>query len=266
MANASNFGPRRFTEKYLTNWSLANPNKSVYAFGLNRKRPGYFDLSFKANRDAPIETWPVKVLPGAFQLANSMTPDVAGLCNAFKTQYTVSFERQEGRGASLRIADSGCACFAHQAKAGQARGGKTPAPYGSRTPYGGGRTPLPGSATPGRATPGMSGRYTPSYMGGATPGYGGGGAGAGAGAGAAYGGYAPPMAPGPAPGPPPAMPPGAAAYGYGSAAPGPPPAFPLGGPPGAAGAGAGAGAGAPSGIHPSRLQMMGGQAPGAGRW
>lgn len=31
--------------------------RSVYAFGLNRKRPGYFNLYFKTNMNSPIQTW-----------------------------------------------------------------------------------------------------------------------------------------------------------------------------------------------------------------
>lgn len=160
---------------YLTNASLANPNRSVYAFGLNKHRPGYFDLAFKANSTAPIQTWPVKVLPGAFKLGQAtQLADVAALCNAFKTQYT--------------------------AQANAARGGRTPAPHGAMTPGYGGRTPGYGGRTPGYGgrTPGYGGA-TPGY-GGATPGYGG-----------ATPGYGmPPMPPGMPPMPPgmPPMPPG----------------------------------------------------------
>lgn len=133
----------------MTTWTAANPRRSIYAFGLDRERPGYFKLSYKANREAPIETWPVKVLPGHFKLNKAdQLPDVLSLCNSFKTQYTTSL-----------IAAGGS--------------NRTPA-IGSRTPYGSGgmtpsRTPghlnTPGHMTPGRTpghlTPGMSGRYTP---------------------------------------------------------------------------------------------------------
>ncbi|KAN0066079.1 Transcription elongation factor spt6 [Thecaphora frezii] len=112
--------------RYLTNWSLANPSRSVYAFGLNKQRPGYFNLSFKANRDAAIQTWPVKVVPWAFKLGQAdQLADMAALCNAFKTQYTTQ---------------------ASMARSGRTphHGGRTPA--GGRTPFG--RTPLPGGMTP----------------------------------------------------------------------------------------------------------------------
>ena len=121
---------------YLTNVSLANPTRSVYAFGLNKQHPGYFDLAFKANSQAPIQTWPVKVLPGAFKLGQAtQLADVAALTNAFKTQY--------------------------MAQTSGGRGDRTSAPHGGMTPgyYYGGRTPGRGGTTPG-------------YYGGATPSYG----------------------------------------------------------------------------------------------
>ncbi|EPQ32196.1 uncharacterized protein PFL1_00393 [Pseudozyma flocculosa PF-1] len=141
--------------RYLTNWSLANPSRSVYAFGLNKQRPGYFNLSFKANRDAAIQTWPVKVVPWAFKLGQAdQLADMAALCNAFKTQYTT--------------------------QASMARSGRTPAHHGARTPAGGmtpggartpfGRTPMPmaGGMTP--APPGMAPGPPPSFPGAPPPG------------------------------------------------------------------------------------------------
>lgn len=142
--------------EYLTNTSLANPARSVYAFGLNTARPGYFDLAFKANAQAPIQTWPVKVLPGAFKLGHaSQLADMAALCNAFKTQYA--------------------------AQASAAKGGRTPALHGAATPGGartpghygggGGRTPGYGGRTPGYggATPGRYGGTTPGHYGAPPP-------------------------------------------------------------------------------------------------
>ncbi|PWN28109.1 hypothetical protein BDZ90DRAFT_274452 [Jaminaea rosea] len=197
-------GNEQELDQYLTNWCLANPTRSTYAFGLDPRHPGCFKLGFKANRDAPIQYWPVKVLPGRFKLHQAEhLPDVASLANAFKTQYT--------------------------AMAAGARGGATPA-AGGATAYGGGaRTPY-GMAS-GARTPMHAGGMTPSRMaaGGMTP------------AGGAYGQQPPPGAsvygsgsmtpraggygaqqPPPPPGPPPMA-------ARGAAAPGPPPAFP--GPP-----------------------------------
>ena len=45
-----------------------HPTKSIYAFGLNRARPGYFNLSFLANKNAPIQTWVSNLtLPALFR-------------------------------------------------------------------------------------------------------------------------------------------------------------------------------------------------------
>ena len=161
----------RALHTFLTNASLANPNRSVYAFGLNKQHPGYFDLAFKANSQAPIQSWPVKVLPGAFKLGQAtQLADVAALTNAFKTQY--------------------------MAQTNPMRGDRTSAPHGGMTPaYYGGRTP-------GR----VGGGITPAYAGGgATPNY---GLPPGYGAPPMY--SRPPPGPPPAmPGPPPRGPPGA---------------------------------------------------------
>jgi transcription elongation factor SPT6 len=46
-----------FLDVYLDNAVKAQRmQRSVYAFGLNRERPGYFTLSFKTNMQAPIQT------------------------------------------------------------------------------------------------------------------------------------------------------------------------------------------------------------------
>ena len=161
----------RALHTFLTNASLANPNRSVYAFGLNKQHPGYFDLAFKANSQAPIQSWPVKVLPGAFKLGQAtQLADVAALTNAFKTQY--------------------------MAQTNPMRGDRTSAPHGGMTPaYYGGRTPgrVGGGITPAYA----GGGTTPNY--GLPPGYG---------APPMY--SRPPPGPPPAmPGPPPRGPPGA---------------------------------------------------------
>lgn len=46
-----------YVDNWLTNFVKMNPNRSSYAFGLNRQRPGFFDLSFLANIDSPVQTW-----------------------------------------------------------------------------------------------------------------------------------------------------------------------------------------------------------------
>ena len=132
-------------ESYLKNYVQAHPGRSMYGFSIDSDRPGYLKLCFlnKPTKDGgAIQTWPVKVLPGAYQLNNAELPGVTELCNAFKAQY------------SSKLADM----------TGGA-GGKTP---GIRA----GRTPM-GNRTPGGRTPavgGVMGSRTPMYGGqGRTP-------------------------------------------------------------------------------------------------
>ncbi|KAF8319346.1 hypothetical protein DL93DRAFT_2178674 [Clavulina sp. PMI_390] len=75
--------PQELTN-WLTNFVKMNPNRSSYAFGLNRQKPGYFNLSFLANIDSPVQTWQVKVTPTAYRLGEVEVGSVADLCDAFK--------------------------------------------------------------------------------------------------------------------------------------------------------------------------------------
>ncbi|KAG8966029.1 Transcription elongation factor spt6 [Tulasnella sp. 419] len=103
--------------------------RSVYAFGLNRERPGNFGLHFKTKVGSPIATWPVKVTPTAFVLYDGEFGSVPDLCDGFKRRIMTAITGDP------------------------AAGGRTP--YASRTPA--------GAQTPGRATPGhMSSRQTPA--------------------------------------------------------------------------------------------------------
>jgi len=72
------------SEQWLTTYTAANPRRSMYAFCLNAKYPGYFDLCFKAGQHAPLGRWPVKVLPNAFELKSHQYPDMRALKNGFK--------------------------------------------------------------------------------------------------------------------------------------------------------------------------------------
>ncbi|WFD35619.1 Transcription elongation factor spt6 [Malassezia cuniculi] len=164
--------------RFLTNTSLANPTRSIYAFGLNKQRPGYFDLAFKANSSAPIQTWPVKVLPGAFRLGQaSHLSDMAALTNAFKTQYAAQASAAAGRSGARTPGG------AYRGAATPMHGGMTPGRYG----YGAATPGAYGGATPGRFAGGYGGGTTPGAAYGAPPpGYGGAGGGATT-PGAAYG-------------------------------------------------------------------------------
>ncbi|TKA51660.1 Transcription elongation factor spt6, partial [Cryomyces minteri] len=53
-------GSRQQTEQWLTTYTEANPKRSMYAFCINPKYPGYFFLCFKAGQHAALASWPVK--------------------------------------------------------------------------------------------------------------------------------------------------------------------------------------------------------------
>ncbi|KAK5133491.1 hypothetical protein LTR08_007628 [Meristemomyces frigidus] len=77
-------GSRQQTEQWLTTYTEANPKRSMYAFCLNAKYPGFFYLCFKAGQNAPLSNWPVKVIPNAFELKGHQYPDMRALKNGFK--------------------------------------------------------------------------------------------------------------------------------------------------------------------------------------
>jgi transcription elongation factor SPT6 len=85
-------------EQWLTTYTEANPKRSMYAFCLNPKHPGYFDLCFKAGQAAPTDHWPVKVIPNGFQLQQNQYPDMRSLKNGFKLQF--ASQGPGGRGAA----------------------------------------------------------------------------------------------------------------------------------------------------------------------
>ncbi|ORY28271.1 SH2 domain-domain-containing protein [Naematelia encephala] len=228
------YRPEDELEAYLKNYVQAHPGRSMYGFSIDSERPGYLKLCFlnKSTKDGGvIQTWPVKVLPGAYSLGNAEVPGVTELCNAFKAQYSSRLAEQGSGGKTPGI-----------------RAGKTP--LGGRTP--GGRTPARGGMTPNPMLAAMGGRtprpgVTPNPYGQPAPpvnvysngqpgfpaGYGGYTPGGGlAMPPQAYGGI-PPMAQGygaPLPGP-----------GYGGATPGQPPM---------------GGGGAGLGINPERAAMI----------
>lgn len=71
-------------DQWLETYTEANPKRSMYAFCLNPKFPGYFYLCFKAGREAPLCSWGVKIIPNAFELRKNVYPDMRGLKNGFK--------------------------------------------------------------------------------------------------------------------------------------------------------------------------------------
>ncbi|KAL1865272.1 Transcription elongation factor spt6 [Paecilomyces lecythidis] len=81
-------GSKSDTERWLTTYTEANPKRSVYAFCINPKYPGYFYLCFKAGQNASLHSWPVKVIPQGYELQRNPYPDMRALCNGFKLLFT----------------------------------------------------------------------------------------------------------------------------------------------------------------------------------
>lgn len=143
------YKPEDELESYLKNYVQAHPGRSMYGFSIDSDHPGYLKLCFlnKSTKDGGvIQTWPVKVLPGAYQLGSAEVPGVTELCNAFKAQYSSRLAEQGGGGKTPGIRAGG-----------RTPGGRTPGIRGGTTPFGaGGRTPLPyqqGGRTPMRPPP-----------------------------------------------------------------------------------------------------------------
>ncbi len=82
-------------EKWLTSYSDANPNRSIYLFCINPKHPGYFYLCFKASKSSPIGTWHVKVVPHAFEMMKHQYPDMRALCNGFKLRFNSEINKMQ---------------------------------------------------------------------------------------------------------------------------------------------------------------------------
>jgi transcription elongation factor SPT6 len=74
-----------FTDQWLATYTEANPRRSMYAFCINAKFPGYFDLCFKEGPRADVRAWGVKVIPQGFELMKNKYPDMRALKNGFKT-------------------------------------------------------------------------------------------------------------------------------------------------------------------------------------
>jgi transcription elongation factor SPT6 len=81
----------------------------MYAFCLNPKFPGYFDLCFKAGPSAPCGVWPVKVVPNAFELKSYRYPDMRALKNGFKTLWQRAMEEGARRGGAANGGGGGMA-------------------------------------------------------------------------------------------------------------------------------------------------------------
>ena len=57
-------------------------------FCLNREKPGFFHLCFKAGQKARLADWPVRIIPKGFELNSQPYPSVRDLCNGFKLMFS----------------------------------------------------------------------------------------------------------------------------------------------------------------------------------
>ena len=60
----------------------------MYMFCLNREKPGFFHLTFKAGQKARLSDWPVRIIPKGFELNGQPYPSVRDLCNGFKLMFS----------------------------------------------------------------------------------------------------------------------------------------------------------------------------------
>jgi transcription elongation factor SPT6 len=74
-------------EKWIATYMDANPTRSTYAFCLDPAHPGYFFLCFKVSKAMPVLSWPIKVIPHAYQMLQKDYPDMRAVCNGFKLRY-----------------------------------------------------------------------------------------------------------------------------------------------------------------------------------
>ncbi|KAF2762407.1 transcription elongation factor-like protein spt6 [Pseudovirgaria hyperparasitica] len=81
-------GSRAQTEQWLKTYTEANPKRSMYAFCIMPKFPGYFQICFKAGQYADLGSWPIKVIPNAFELKHVQYPDMRALKNGFKLLFS----------------------------------------------------------------------------------------------------------------------------------------------------------------------------------
>ena len=71
-------------ERHLRDYVNAYPTRSIYAFALNRQKPGHFNIVFLANKNSNTVSWPVKVAPSYYALFDTSVPSVPQLTDAFK--------------------------------------------------------------------------------------------------------------------------------------------------------------------------------------
>ncbi|KIY72184.1 hypothetical protein CYLTODRAFT_63573 [Cylindrobasidium torrendii FP15055 ss-10] len=121
--------------QFLKQQLAANPAKSMYGFTLNRRKPGHFVLCFLANKQATVQTWPVRVSPEAYYLFEAVAPGVSELCDAFKVRH-LHQQNQAAQGAGGGRTPYGAGMGRTPGHASVRQPGATPNPYGGATPRG----------------------------------------------------------------------------------------------------------------------------------
>ncbi|KAJ9098469.1 hypothetical protein QFC19_006336 [Naganishia cerealis] len=152
-------------EEYLKQYVSAHAGKSAYAFCLDSSRPGWAKVFFmnKAQKDGGIlQSWPIRIMPGAYKLFDAEVPGMTELCTAFKTQYASRLAEQKKNTGRTPAGGRSVYAPASIHRSAVQRGGATPAMR-----FAGGATPALSrfGATPaGRFTP-----HIPNLPGGVTP-------------------------------------------------------------------------------------------------
>ncbi|KAL6926161.1 hypothetical protein ACO0SA_003840 [Hanseniaspora valbyensis] len=89
----NNTGNEAKLDESIEQFSLKNPNKSVYFFAIDHKHPMQVFLKFKVNNRSKLVTWQVKLTSKGYQLFNFTYPNVIALCNGFKKVLSMNLNK-----------------------------------------------------------------------------------------------------------------------------------------------------------------------------
>ncbi|XBW38561.1 hypothetical protein QEN19_004149 [Hanseniaspora menglaensis] len=102
----NNLGNESKVDENIEQFSLKNPNKSVYFFAIDHKHPMHVFLKFKVNSKSKLITWQVKLTSKGYQLFNFTYPNVIALCNGFKKVLSMNLNKlkeQKKQAEDLKI-------------------------------------------------------------------------------------------------------------------------------------------------------------------
>lgn len=105
-----NMGSESKVDESIEQFSLNNPQKSVYFFCIDHKNPVQILLKFKVNNRSKLITWQVKLTSKGYQLFNFTYPNVIALCNGFKKVLGMNLNKlkeQKKQAAELLSEESG---------------------------------------------------------------------------------------------------------------------------------------------------------------